>query len=159
MSQLHYTVLFTWSVKYGWTNEVVRVYKADTKSIWICFLQRWLFVRGMHGTGFGSRRASNLELEVFFGVAIDKLVNTQSSCRWFESPGGSCDVIVLTLRMSPSFNVMRLSFYLDNASISLILLGSQRTETILRFLSPFSAAGLASQLSSIYFLQWKIFKN
>ena len=139
----------TWSVKYGWTNEVVRIYEAAMNPIWICFLHSWLFVKWVHGTYFRSRRTSNLELEVFFGVAIDKLANKRSSCRWFEMPGGSCDVTVLTLRTCHP--VLLLCVYLfvwtlDNASISLMFLGSQRSETILRFLSPSSAASVFLQL-------------
>ena len=36
--------------------------------------------------------------DVFFYVALNKLLNTQSRCRWFEKPWRSCDVTVMALQ-------------------------------------------------------------
>ena len=48
-------------------------------------------------SGFPSQRASN---DFFFGYILNKLLNKQLSCQWFEMPWCSCDVTVLVMMMT-----------------------------------------------------------
>ena len=45
-------------------------------------------------SGFPSQRSSNTELWCFFVLSLNKLLNKQSSCWWFERPWSSCDISV-----------------------------------------------------------------
>ena len=40
-----------------------------------------------------TEKASNQELDIFFNVNLNELLNKQSSCRWFAMPWRPCDVI------------------------------------------------------------------
>ena len=63
---------------------------------WKCLVHYRLFVRGIHqsflDSPFPSQEASNV---VWFVVCIDRLLNKQSSCKWFQMPCCPSDAIAL----------------------------------------------------------------
>ena len=58
----------------------------DDTLTWRHFLQHWPFVRGIHAiSGFTPQRTGIRRLDIFFVVIMNKLLNNQSSCRWFKN--------------------------------------------------------------------------
>ena len=63
----------------------------DDALTWRHFLQHWPFVRGIQAiSGLTPQRARMRRLDISFVVILNKLLNNQSSCRWFKMPEHSC---------------------------------------------------------------------
>ena len=66
---------------------------------WKHFPHYWPFVRGiMSPVVPPSQRDSNVELWFFSDICLDKWLNKQWNCQWFEMPWYLCDVTVVDLR-------------------------------------------------------------
>ena len=69
----------------------------DRVITWKCFPHNWLFFRGniLITDGFLSHMASIRVLQYISVVGLNKLLNKQSICQWFEMPRHSCDVTIM----------------------------------------------------------------
>ena len=67
---------------------------------WKCFPHYWPFIgESLIDSGFPSQRASNTELYIF--IELNKLLNNQSSCQWFEKLCWSYNVTNVTNDVMP----------------------------------------------------------
>ena len=92
-----------------------RASNAENVSIWwrhhedqwgchdIAMLNYWTLVRPLVSSGFPSQRASDAE-----HCSLNKLLNKQSGCRWFEMPWCWCEVTGMSVYSQPSHHRLRL---------------------------------------------------
>ena len=59
------------------------------------------FTGHRHRSPVTAPRVSNVSLDVFFDVSLNKQMNKQSICQWFETQCGSCDFTVMIYPYSP----------------------------------------------------------
>ena len=83
---------YTFSLK----NSVFQYYFHDDIMIWKNFLHHWPFQRRNHWSPFDSPpKGPAMEFDFFFDDSLNKLLNKQSSCQWFEMPWSSCYFTVI----------------------------------------------------------------
>ena len=73
-----------------------------------CFVHNWPFVRGIHQSPLHFLKSVFESFDVFFVIHLNKLLNKQLSCQWFQMAELSCDGTLMTsqlaLRRWPNVN-------------------------------------------------------